>query len=71
MEKIITGHLTGFGTLKEIEELREDYYGEFTDAGMTVRRHSAYDGVPSKEECDQLCAELSGEVITYKRNTKG
>lgn len=51
----------------DMELLEEDYHGEFTDAGMTQKWYSAYIDTPSKEECDKLCAELSGEVIIYNR----
>ena len=66
MEKIIDGHLVGFGSVRDMERLESDYYGEFTDAGMTEMWRSAYDDVPSKDECDRICAELSGEVNVYK-----
>lgn len=59
MEKKLPGHIAGFGTLIDIERLEQDYYGEFTDAGMSELR--TWDGL-SKEECERLCAELSGEV---------
>ncbi|ALX47785.1 hypothetical protein [Lentibacillus amyloliquefaciens] len=70
MEKIIDGHLVGFGSVKEIEHLKEDYYGEFTDAGMSEKIFSVYKSMPSKEKCKRMCAEMSGEVITYKLNEK-
>ncbi|WP_121639392.1 hypothetical protein [Virgibacillus sp. Bac330] len=60
MERIISGHLVGFGSVKDMERL-EQYYDEgFTDAGMTEIRDSK---VPSAADCDELCAELSGEVL--------
>ncbi|WP_099157256.1 hypothetical protein [Virgibacillus ndiopensis] len=66
MEKKLENHIAGFGTLKDMQHLEDDYYGECTDAGMTVRWRSAYDDTPSKKECDELSAELSGEVVVYK-----
>lgn len=50
MEKIIEGHLVGFGSLRDMEALEEDYNGEFTDAGMTEIWDKTYDEMPSEEE---------------------
>ncbi|MFD1362810.1 hypothetical protein [Lentibacillus salinarum] len=66
MEKKLPGHLVGFGSVQDLQRLEEDYYGEFTDAGMTARKYRVYEDVPSKEECDLICKELSGEAKIYK-----
>ncbi|WP_249870731.1 hypothetical protein [Oceanobacillus saliphilus] len=63
MEKIIEGRLVGFGTLKDLEEY-EDYI--YLGGAITEERYNAYKNTPSKEECDRLCEEQSGEVIIYK-----
>ena len=63
MEKKIPGHIAGFGTLGDMERLEQDYNGEFTDAGMSELR--TWSG-PTTEECDLLCAELSGKVVVKK-----
>lgn len=63
MEKIIEGHLGGFGSVRDIELMEDDYHGEFTAAGMSERQYPRYDGVPSRDECDRIWAELSGEVM--------
>lgn len=65
MEKIIEKHLVGFGSLRDLEHLEADYCGEFTDAGMSESNFIVDKSIPSKEECDIMCAELSGDVITY------
>lgn len=57
MEKIIEGHLVGFGTLNDLWRC-DDY--DFTDAGMTELKLK--DGL-SVAECDRICAEMSGEVV--------
>ena len=64
MEKIIAGHLTGFRSVLEMERLEEYYDGDFTDAGMSEFRFK--DDVPSQEECDEMCKELSKEFIFTK-----
>lgn len=63
MEKIIPGYLTGFGS---VADMWEDHDYDFTDAGMSEIQCSAYDGVPSKAECDRLCEELSGDVVVWE-----
>ncbi|MFD1362755.1 hypothetical protein [Lentibacillus salinarum] len=68
MEKFVKGHLVGFGSVRDMQHLEDDYYGEFTDAGMSSRRYTAFKDTPSKEECDWLCAELSGEVKVFKKH---
>jgi len=70
MEKIIERHLVGFESVRDMERLEEDYYGEFTDAGMAEKVFSIYKSIPTKEECDRICAEVCGEVITYKLKEK-
>lgn len=64
MEKKLQGHIAGFGTLLDMERLEQDYYGEFTDAGMNEL--IIKDELTTKE-CDRLCAELSGEVVVKKK----
>lgn len=61
VEKKLDGHLVGFGTLNHWQ-LYENYiyYDE-----LKKKTYNAYADTPSKEMCDQICAELSGEVITY------
>ncbi|WP_067728885.1 hypothetical protein [Oceanobacillus damuensis] len=66
MEKIIDGHLVGFGSVNYMERLEADYYAWFTNAGMSEVQVSRYSGVPCKDECDRICAELSEEVHSYK-----
>ncbi len=63
MEKIINGHLVGFGSVADV---RDDHDYEFTDAGMTEIKYNVYKDVPSKDECDRLCEKMSGEVKVYK-----
>lgn len=46
-------------------ERLKDYY-DFTDAGMSEIQCSVYEGVPSKDDCDRLCEELSGDVVVLK-----
>jgi len=60
---VIPGHLVSFREWEEMEQLQEDYNGEFTDGGMSEIQYSRYEGVPSISECDQLCAELSYECM--------
>lgn len=62
MAKINEGHLVGFGSVRDMTRLEEDYYGEFTDAGLSEIQFPRYHEVPSKDECDLMCAKLSGEV---------
>ncbi|MGY0692599.1 hypothetical protein ACW2QC_07365 [Virgibacillus sp. FSP13] len=63
MEKIMDGHLIGFGSLQELEDYEEHiWFG----GAMSEERYNAYKDTPSKKECDKLCAELSGDVRTYK-----
>jgi|GEM_PF-2040201 len=64
MEKIINGHLVGFGS---VADLWDDHDHDFTDAGMSEIQCSVYEGVPSKDEYDRLCAEMSGEVVVVKK----
>ncbi|SFE33178.1 hypothetical protein FH966_06755 [Lentibacillus cibarius] len=65
MEKIIEGHLVGFGSLRDMEHLKDDYHGEFTDGGMSEINIHVYSKVPSKEQCESMCAKKSGEVTSY------
>jgi len=65
MEKIIEGHLVGFGYVKDMQHLEDDYYGEFTDAGMSERQYDIYKNIPNKEECDQICETLSGVIRVF------
>ncbi|MTW85641.1 hypothetical protein F3157_08195 [Virgibacillus dakarensis] len=64
MEKIIDGHLVGFDTLRDLEGY-EHYI--WHGGAMSVIRYNAYQDTPSKQDCDKLCAELSGDVIVYKK----
>ena len=64
MEKKLPGHIAGFGTLIEMERIEQDYYGEFTDAGMS---ELLFRNDLTTKECDRLCAELSGEVVVVKK----
>lgn len=65
MEKIIKGHICGFGTVRDMERL-EDYYDEdLTDAGLSIRRCPTRSTL-SKNEFDKMCEEMSGEVIIIK-----
>ncbi|MCG3418948.1 hypothetical protein [Oceanobacillus jordanicus] len=64
MEKKILGHIAGFGTLRDMERLEQDYYGEFTDAGMSellIKEEL------TTKECDRLSEELSGKVVVIKK----
>ncbi|SER00091.1 hypothetical protein SAMN05216232_3921 [Virgibacillus subterraneus] len=61
-EKKLEGHLVGFGTLQEMEEYEDWIY---LGGAMSERRYNAYDDTPSKDECDKLCAEFSGEVKIF------
>lgn len=68
MEKRIPGYISGFGSVKEMYDLihfEDD--NAFTDAGMTELRTKES---LSTAECDKLCQELSGEVITYTLKSK-
>lgn len=60
------GHLVGWESVRDMERLEEDYYGEFTDAGMSEIR-SRYDVILSKEECDFLSSVLSGDIVIKVR----
>ncbi len=62
-EKKLEGHLVGFGTLQEMEEYKDWIY---LGGAMSEIRYNAYHDTPSKDECDKLCEEMSGEVIVYK-----
>ncbi|AVQ98037.1 hypothetical protein OBCHQ24_02945 [Oceanobacillus iheyensis] len=59
MEKKLPGHIAGFGKLIDMERLEQDYYGEFTDEGMSELLF--WDRLSIKE-CERLCAELFGKV---------
>lgn len=61
MEKIIQGHLIGFGSVVDLE-IYEDYV--WHGGGMSEVRYNVYREIPSKNECDQICKELSSECIT-------
>ncbi len=62
-EKKLEGHLVGFGTLQEMEEYEDWIY---LGGAMSEIRYNIYHEIPSKDECDKLRDELSGEVILYK-----
>ncbi|WP_077704910.1 hypothetical protein [Virgibacillus dokdonensis] len=64
MERIIPGYLVGFGSVKDMERLEQYYDDGFTDGGMTEIRDSS---MLSITECDELCEELSGEVVVWKK----
>ncbi|WP_188453813.1 hypothetical protein [Virgibacillus oceani] len=66
MEKIIKNHLVGFGSVIDMQHLEDDYYGEFTDAGMTVRLWSAYDDMPDWEDCDRIYGDVYGKLLHTK-----
>lgn len=66
MEKKLPGHIAGFGTLIDMERIEQDYYGEFTDAGMS---ELIFKDELTTKECDRLCAELSGKVVV--KNPRG
>ena len=62
MAKKITGHLVNHFEWREWAD-----YENYVFEDEKIR--SAYNGyrdTPSKEECDKLCAALSGEVTVYK-----
>ncbi|GGB41896.1 hypothetical protein GCM10011409_19300 [Lentibacillus populi] len=64
MEKIIDGHLVGFGTLREWDDYEDHiWFG----GAMSEERYYAWADTPSKKECDRIFEELSGEVITYNK----
>ncbi|MFD1173926.1 hypothetical protein [Oceanobacillus picturae] len=46
----------------------EDYENYIYDDEFSKEVYDAYADTPSKKECDQICAEKSGEVIIYKIN---
>ncbi|MUV39492.1 hypothetical protein JNUCC1_03370 [Lentibacillus sp. JNUCC-1] len=65
MEKILPGHLVGFGSAREMDELENYYEDGFTDAGLSeIRFKDKLTGA----ECEKLCADLSSEVIVYNMN---
>ncbi len=47
-----------------MERLEQYYDDGFTDGGMTEIRDSS---MLSITECDELCEELSGEVVVWKK----
>lgn len=63
MKKKLQGHLVNFEDAQEMLD-----YGDHIWRGgaMSEQEYDAYKDTPSKKECDKLCAELSGEVVTYK-----
>lgn len=63
MEKKIDGHIAGFGELSYWDGYEDWIY---LGGAMSVRKESVYRTIPSKEECDRICAELSGEVVLWK-----
>ncbi|MDT0593200.1 hypothetical protein, partial [Halomonas sp. PAR8] len=68
VERIIPGHLVGFGSVKNMERLEQYCDNGFTDAGMTEIRDK---NMPRVAECDKLCAELSGGVVVWKKKALG
>ncbi|WP_121614816.1 hypothetical protein [Virgibacillus halodenitrificans] len=56
-------HLVTFTEWKYWEEYEEH---EWLGGAMSYLEYDAYKDTPSKQECDQLCKELSSEVITYQ-----
>lgn len=62
MEKKIDGHIVGFGYLYHWD-LYENY--TFYDE-IKQNDYNVYDDIPSRDELDQICKELSSEVCTYK-----
>lgn len=65
MEKIIDGHICGFGTVRDMERIENYYDEDLTDAGLTIRRWPIRSTL-SKYEFDKICEEKSGEVIIIK-----
>lgn len=63
MEKKLDGHIVGFGELQYWEEYEEWIW---LGGAMSEERYNAYKDTPCKEECDRMCAELSGEVVVSK-----
>jgi hypothetical protein len=58
----ITNHLIGYTEWKEWE----DYQNYTFEDEKVINNYDAYKDTPSKEECEKLCKELSGEVVVYK-----
>lgn len=64
MDKIMPGHLIGFGSVAEMDEY-EDYV--WLGGAMSELRYGAYRDTPSKQECNRICEELSGDCITITK----
>ncbi len=58
------GHLVGFGSVREMYDLENYYDDGFTDAGVTELH---FKDILTDAECEKLCAELSGEVLTWNK----
>ncbi len=65
--KKFNNHLTGIGDWKDWVDYED--YGE-SECSRSKRHYSGYDDTPSKEECDRICAELSGEVVIREKPSK-
>ncbi len=63
MAKKLDNHLVGINDWKEWIDYVEYGESEWSQSGSW---YNAYRDTPSKEECDKLCAALSGEVTVYK-----
>lgn len=65
MSSKFDNHLIGFGAWKDWIDYVEYGESEWTN---NHNYYNAYADTPSKEECDRISAELSGEVKAYKIN---
>ncbi|AXI09184.1 hypothetical protein CV093_10250 [Oceanobacillus sp. 143] len=63
MSRRFDNHLTGIGDWKDWIDYEEYGESEWSKKGCWYK---AYLDTPSKEECDRISAELSGEVVVYK-----
>lgn len=63
MSRKFDNHLTGFSDWKAWEDYEE--YGE-SEWSKKENWYNAYKDTPTKEKCDLLCEEFSGEVRVYK-----
>lgn len=57
----IRGHLVNGYEWREWDE----YERYIFEDEKVVNTYNAYRDTPSKDECDELCAALSGEVVEY------
>lgn len=55
----IDEYLVGFGSVTDMQMLENDYFVEFTVAGMGGILKRTYIDIPSKGERDRICEELS------------